>query len=271
MDFDFPQKHANQLIGKGGSNITALRERFDVEIQVKDGKVELKGPKAKAEAAKSHINSLGKQWADETTHILKVDPRFHRELIGPQGNQINKLQTRYKVQIHFPRSARPAKDDQLAADTASDSGAKPRRVQAEDEVNIRGPSKGADEARDEILSLLQYLKDNSHAATVTVQQSQIPSLIGQGGKGMDELRSITGAKIDVPGSRDAKDPSGLVEIQIKGTKAQVANAKKLIEEKKTLFDQTVVKTLSVDKKHHKSLIGAGGKFEVLSIVDGCKY
>ena len=43
MSFDFPQKHANQLIGKGGSNIRELRDKFDVEIQVDNGKVELKG------------------------------------------------------------------------------------------------------------------------------------------------------------------------------------------------------------------------------------
>ncbi|MDU6237991.1 MAG: ring-opening amidohydrolase [Bradyrhizobium sp.] len=53
LSFDFPQKYANHLIGKGGSNIKELRDRFDVEIQVQDGKVELKGPKAKAEAAQS--------------------------------------------------------------------------------------------------------------------------------------------------------------------------------------------------------------------------
>jgi predicted PilT family ATPase len=125
-------------------------------------------------------------------------------------------------------------------------------------VIIKGPKKGADEARDEILSLLQYLKDNSHTATVTVQQSQIPSLIGQRGSGMDELRQSTGAKINVPGARDAKDPSGNVEIQIKGTKTQVTQAKKLLEEKKKVFDQSVAKTLEVDKKHHRALIGAGG-------------
>jgi len=260
MSFDFPQKHANQLIGKSGQNIRELRQKFDVDIQVDNGKVELKGPKAKAEAAKSHITALGKQWADEATHILKIEPKYHRELIGAGGGQINKLQTRYKVQIHFPRSARPGKDDQSVTDGASESGAKStRRNQAEDEVVVRGPSKGADEARDEILSLLQYLKDNSYSATISVQQSQIPSLIGQGGKGMDELRQLTGAKIDVPGSRDIKDPTGQVEIQIKGTKAQVTQAKKLIEEKKNVFDQTVSKTLEVDKKHHSALIGSGGE------------
>jgi transcription antitermination factor NusA-like protein len=260
LSFDFPQKHANQLIGKGGANIRDLRERFDVEIQVNDGKVELKGPQAKANAAKAHILTLGKQWADEATHILKIEPKYHRELIGKEGNQINKLQSRYKVQIHFPRSARPVKDDH-SADGISSEIAAPKgghRPQAEDEVVVKGPSRGADEARDEILSLLQYLKDNSFAATISVQRGQVPSLIGQGGKGMDELRQLTGAKIDVPNNRDTKDASGLVEIQIKGTKSQVAQAKKILEEKKAVFDQSVVKTVEIDKKHHRALIGAGG-------------
>ncbi|KAH8897083.1 hypothetical protein GQ53DRAFT_818371 [Thozetella sp. PMI_491] len=255
LEFDFPQKFANHLIGKGGSNIRELRDRFDVDIQVNDGKVELKGPKAKAEAARTHILALGRQLQDETTHILKIDPKFHRELIGPQGNQINRLQTRYKVVIFFPRTSKPVKDDESTADAASVAG-KPQRQQAPDEVIVRGPKKGADEAREELLSLLQYLKDNSFSATVSVQQKQLPSLIGAGGAGMDELRQSTGARIDIPNGRE--NPDGVVEIQVKGTKAQVAAAKKILEEKKAVFDDTVVKTIEIDRKYHRALIGAGG-------------
>ncbi|KAL7621934.1 hypothetical protein AAE478_007434 [Parahypoxylon ruwenzoriense] len=254
--FDFPQKFANHLIGKSGSHINELREKFDVDIQVQNGEVELKGPKAKADRAKAHILSLGRQWADETTHTLKIEPKYHRELIGAQGSQIHRLQDRYGVHINFPRTTKPAKDDESLADAASEAG-KPRRQQGPDEVTIRGPKKGADEARDEIFSLYQYLKDNSFIATVTVQQKQLPSLIGSGGAGMDELRQITGAKIDIPNDRN-ESQDGAVEIQIKGTKAQVAAAKKIIEEKRTVFDETVTKTIEVDRKWHKNLIGPGG-------------
>ena len=114
---------------------------------------------------------------------------------------------------------------------------------------------------------MQYLKDNSYSATVNVQQSQVPSLIGQGGKALDELRELTGAKIDVPGSRDAKSANGLVDIQVKGTKSQVAAAKKLIEEKKAVFDDTVSKTVEIEKKHHRTLIGAGGMLVPLFMYD----
>lgn len=259
LEFDFPQKFANHLIGKGGSNIRDLREKFDVDIQVNDGKVQLKGPKAKAEAAKAHITTLGRQLEDEATHVLKVDPKFHRELIGAQGSQINRLQTRYKVLIFFPRNAKNAKDDESVAESASDSG-KQRRQQAPDEVIIRGPKRGADEARDELLLLLQYLRDNSFTATVTVQQKQLPSLIGSGGAALEQLRQATGAKIDVPGVKDKESAENEVEILVKGTKTQVAAAKKILEEKKAVFEDTVVKTIDVDRKYHKALIGTGGKY-----------
>jgi rRNA processing protein Krr1/Pno1 len=254
LSFEFPQKFANHLIGKGGSNIRELRDKFDVEIQVQDGKVELKGPKAKAEAAKTHINSLARQLADEATHVLKIDPKFHRELIGAGGATINRLQTRYKVHILFPRTAKP-RDDESLADAASEAG-KPQRQQNPDEVIVRGPKKGADEARDEILTLYQYLKDNSFTATVSIQQKQIPHLIGNRGSVMESLRQQTGAKIDIPNGRD--DPEATVEVQIKGTKTQVAAAKKILEEKRAVMDDTVVKTIDVDRKYHKALIGAQG-------------
>lgn len=260
LEFYFPQKFANHLIGKQGSNIKELREKYDVEIHVsKDGKVELQGPKAKAEIAKSHILSLGKQLADEATEWLKIDPKFHRELIGSKGNQINRLQERYKVLIFFPRTEKNATeknagDDEHKADAPSTAG-KPR--QAPDEVMIRGPKRGVEQAKEELWNLYQFLKDTGFTATVSFQQKQLPTLIGQGGSGMESLRQLTGAKIDIPNGRESAD--SIVEIQIKGTKAQVAAAKKLLEEKKSVFDDTVIKTIEVDKKYHRTLIGTGGK------------
>ncbi|PVI02859.1 hypothetical protein DM02DRAFT_670264 [Periconia macrospinosa] len=251
--FDFPQKFANQLIGKRGDNIKKLREEFDVEIQVNDGKVELKGPQAKANACKSHILNLAKRLEDETTHTLKIKPQFHRDLIGAKGNQVNRLQDRYNVRINFPRSAAANEDE--GADGASQRNF---RAQAADEVVIRGPRKGADEAREELLNLLQWTTDNSYTDSVSVAQSQVPQLIGSGGREMENLRLSTGAQIDVPGAREGADPSGRAEIKLKGTKKQVEEAKKILQERAKVFDDTVVKTIDVDRKHHRNLIGASG-------------
>ncbi|KAH0562345.1 hypothetical protein GP486_002957 [Trichoglossum hirsutum] len=259
--FDFPKKFANILIGKKGENIRKYREEFDVDIQVSDGKVEIKGAKRRADRAKSKIIALGKKLEDEATHVLKIKPQYHRDLIGAKGNQVNRLQERYNVRVNFPRSANvtSANDDQSIADTASEVGWGQRFNRAPDEVTIRGPRKGADEAREELLNLLQYTIDHSHVASVSVALNQIPSLIGQGGREMENLRLSTGAQIDVPDfKRDGADPSKRVEIKVKGTKKQVEDAKSLLEERAKVFDESIVRTLEVDKKHHKALIGSGG-------------
>ena len=250
---NFPQKFANILIGKKGDNINKLREEFDVDIQVNEGNVEIKGPKAKADACKAHIIAMGKKLEDEATHVLKIQPQYHRDLIGSGGSQVNRLQERYNVRVNFPRSARVADDDQLVADDI------PRRPnQQPDEVIIKGPKRGADEAREELLSLLQWTVDNSQTATVSVAQDQIPSLIGTGGREMENLRLSTGCQIDVPGAREPASPSGRAEIRLKGTKKAVQEAKRLLEQRAKTFDETVTRTINIPKKHHKALIGSGG-------------
>lgn len=262
LEFDFPQQYANHLIGRGGSRIKELRDKFDVEIQVENGKVQLKGPKAKASAARSHIESIGRDLADETTRRLTVDPKYHGELIGSKGKEIDKLQNRYNVMIFFPRAEKSGKNEDANAEAGGEA-AKPRRQQAPDEVQIRGPSKGVSSAYDELKGLYDYLKDTSYTATVTVQRKQLPSLIGSGGTAMEALRAQTETKIDVPpNDRESNEP--LVEVTIKGTKANVEKAKKILEEKKAAFDDTVAKTIDVDRKYHRALIGTGGKYKPVS-------
>ncbi|PGH11076.1 hypothetical protein AJ79_05118 [Helicocarpus griseus UAMH5409] len=259
--FEFPQKFANFLIGRRGENINKLREEFDVDIKVENGKVEVKGPKAKADACRARIIALGKKLEDEATYVLKIPQQYHRDLIGQKGSQVNRLQDRYNVRVQFPRaSSLPVNDDQSVADTASEVGGtrNTRPAQTSDEVVVRGPRKGADGAREEILSLYQWVMDHSQTGSVSVAQSQIPSLIGQRGREMDRLRAETGAQIDVPSASDVPDAAGRVEIKLKGTKKQVTDAKKLLLQRAQEFDSTVVKTIEVEKKHHKALIGGGG-------------
>ncbi|KAH7069878.1 hypothetical protein BKA63DRAFT_90457 [Paraphoma chrysanthemicola] len=249
--FDYPQKYASHLVGKGGENIQRLRQKYDVDVQINDGKVELKGPSAKALQCKKDILDMAKKLEDEATHTLKVKPQYHRDLIGAGGKQVERLQTRYGVRINFPR--RQNNDDDGDATSQRNT-----RGQNPDEVVIRGPKKGADEARDEVLNLLQYIMDNSHSDTVSVAQSQVPQLIGSGGREMEQLRLETGCQIDVPGAREGADPSGRAEIKLKGTKKQVEEAKKILLQRAKVFDDTTVETLEVDRKHHRNLIGGSG-------------
>ena len=262
---DFPQKHMSHLIGRKGETVNKFREDFDVDIQVKEGTVHITGPKVKADRAKTKIIALRNQMENESTHVLKIDPKYHREIIGPRGSQVNRLQDRYSVHVRFPRSAHHGDDKSIVDDASEASGPRSRKLNQElDEVVIKGPSKGADAARNELLSLLQWTIDNSYCAAVSVAQRQLPSLIGQGGQEMEAVRLTTGAQIDVP-ARDSADSSGRVQIQLKGAKNQVEEAKKLLEAKSKAFDDTITRTIDIDRKYHKALIGSGGS-NIKSIV-----
>ena len=256
LSFEFPQKFANYLIGRRGENINRLREEFDVDIQLSEGKCEIKGPELKANACKKSILEMIKKLEDEATHHLNIPAQYHKDLIGPQGSQVNRLQDRYNVRVNFPRTRQTVEDD---VSEAGGSTTARQNNQLPHEVIIKGPTKGADACRDELLSLLQYVKDNSFTATVSVAQNQLPSLIGAGGKEMESMRLETGAQIDVPGARDAASPTGRAEIKIKGSKKAVEEAKRLIEEKAKVFDNTITRNVDVDKRHHRLIIGPQGK------------
>lgn len=174
-----------------------------------------------------------------------------------QGSQVNRLQERYGVRVNFPKSRGVEDDASEAGD--STSARRNNNSQLPHEVIIKGPGKGADACRDEVLSLLQYVKDNSFTATVSVAQNQLPSLIGAGGKEMESMRLETGAQIDTPSAKEASSPTGRAEIRIKGSKKAVEEAKKLIEEKAKVFDNTITRNVDVDRRLHRLIIGPQGK------------
>jgi polyribonucleotide nucleotidyltransferase len=263
---DFPQQYIKNLIGTHGNNINKLREEFDCEIQANDGKVDIRGPKAKADAARAHIMGLLKKLQDETTHELNIPAKYHRELIGSKGAHVNRLQDRYGVRINFPRSS-SATDDDTAGGAESASSSRQVRSQGPDKVIVKGPSNGANNAKAEIEQLLKYLMENSHTATVSVAQSQIPSIIGSGGRELEAFRRDTNTEVDVPGAQSGSDQSGRVDITIKGTKDNVGRAKRLLEEKAKKFDNTITRTIDVDKKYHRALIGRAGEYTCVSKVE----
>jgi hypothetical protein len=40
--FDYPQKYASHMVGKGGENVQRLHQKYDVNVQINDDKVQLK-------------------------------------------------------------------------------------------------------------------------------------------------------------------------------------------------------------------------------------
>lgn len=258
--FEFPEKYVSQLVGRQGNNVNALRAKYDVEIdtQKDKGKVHIRGPKKNAAVCQAEIMKALKGWEDEANFILNIDPRFHRMLIGKGGENLTKLQNKFDgVRIQFPRND-STPDDRSVADDASQAGGnkRSRPTQGANTVTIRGPRAKAEGARTELLDLEQYYRDHSHTATVSVARSQIPSLMGKGGREMEMLRADTGATIDVP-QNDQKG-SERVDLTITGSKEQINAAKSELSKRSKAFDDIIERRLNIDKKHHKDLIGVGG-------------
>jgi hypothetical protein len=83
---------------------------------------------------------------------------------------------------------------------------------------------------------------------------------------MEALRLDTGAIVDVPSAKDAPNADGRAEVKIKGSKAAVEAAKKVIEERAKVFDDTITKNIEVDRKFHRFIIGTGGKFCIWNLL-----
>lgn len=249
----FPRAHRGRLIGKDGETIKRVRDDFDVEINFRadDDKVEIKGPPAKAEAAKAYVISMARKIEDETTHTLLIPSRFHGELIGKGGSQIQKYQDRYGVQVFFPFAQ---------VDRPAETAISRRRIaQGPDEVIIKGSKKGADACKEDLWAMYSLAQERSFSATISVAQAQVPSLIGREGSEANILRSETGADVEFPKQGGTSDASGRCAIVIRGSKDSVQKARKVLEEKVKAYDQTVTEVLQIDKKHYRTLIGSNGE------------
>lgn len=241
-EFQFPSEHVNKLIGKGGANLTKIREEFGVNIDVdENGNGVVKGIKKNADEAKIRILNLGRRLADEVNLRLKVPNEYHATLIGTGGKFVKRLEDKYDVHIRFPKSN----------DTEDNSRDKPGK----NEVLVRGPSRGAAKAQEEIIELLQYEIDNGHTQTITVPAKTLPRVIGRGGDLINDIKDTTNTRIDVG---NAKEGAEEVPITVTGTKTGIKNAIERIKEVVKDIEDTVTEEIDVNPKYHRILIGSNG-------------
>ncbi|VVT46431.1 uncharacterized protein SAPINGB_P001210 [Magnusiomyces paraingens] len=249
--FQFPKEHVNKLIGKGGSNLSKLRDEFGVKIDVDpEGQGVIKGIKKNADEAKLRIHNMGKRWADEVTLRLSIPNEYHATLIGTGGKFVKRLEEKYDVFIKFPRGNSGSNGDN--DDSARD------RPSNQDEVVVRGPSRGAEKAKDEILELVQYEKDNSNSDIVYVPAKALSRIIGRNGEFINDIKDTTNTRIDVGERESAGAADAKVAITIVGTKSGIKQAIERINEVVKEIEDTVTEEIEVDPKYHRYLIGANG-------------
>ncbi|KAK9364141.1 hypothetical protein V1504DRAFT_443706 [Lipomyces starkeyi] len=245
VKFDFPTKFSSQLIGKGGSNISKYREELGVKIDLDDeGTVTIKGIKSNVLETQARIEALAARLADEVVLTLKVPIEHHSALIGQKGKFVKRLEERYDVRVNFPRSEES--ENVEASDILLNN---------KDEIVIRGPSKRAAKARDELLELYKYEAEHGHSTNITVPKRAISRIIGRNGELINDIMESTGAKVDIVRKETDDDTSS---ISISGTEESIHKAKAKILEVVEEFEQFASQTIDVDKRYHRSLIGNKG-------------
>ncbi|VEU23354.1 DEKNAAC104631 [Brettanomyces naardenensis] len=248
----FPTKHLSRFIGHNGNHLNELREKYDVRLDVLDETSEkdkdkdedgvtpvlVTGLKRNVDECIKHLDDLSKRWSDEKTIVMKIDPKYHRRLIGSGGVYVNKLQDRYKVSVRFPHE--------------NDKDHK-------DEVIIRGPSKGVSKAKGEMKELLQYEQENGYSETIKVPTEALSRLIGKNGEQIKDISAATGASINnLKASQEQEKKQGFAKFEIVGSRSGIKNAKDSIQNIIDRVENFTTVTIKVDPKWHRYLIGPGG-------------
>ncbi|KAK9446470.1 uncharacterized protein V1518DRAFT_439491 [Limtongia smithiae] len=260
--FEFADKYRSQLIGKGGSNISRYREKLDVKIDLDtDGQITIKGLQSNVQEAQKEILKFEARLKDEVVYRLKVPGEYHRVLIGQKGSLVKRLEERYDVRILFPRT-----EDAVAQ--SSEGGAEAEyQPRSKDEIVVRGPSKDAGKARDEIMDLYKYEVEHAYSDIMTVPRKALARIIGPKGEYIHDISHQTGAKIEVSGGNGAaaattaeisSNEGNTRTVKFSGTKEAIAKARARVEEIVAESEQFLSETVDVPKAYHRMLIGNKG-------------
>lgn len=259
VTFDIPATASPHVIGKGGANINKLTEQFQVKFDLNDRaagaddktkkktgnetmEVTIQGVKKNVETAKETIIKMVEQIADATVAKLNIPVAHHSALIGAKGHYVRRLEEKYAVRIQFPK----------AADLEDDEDQSKLNV-----VLVSGGKKGVQGAKEELLELLDYEKENNNTLELIVEPKMLPHIVGRSGAKINEIQESSQTRIDIRRSTDS-DEKAEVRLVINGSKAGLKQAQKAIQEIIEAQKSQVEELVEIDNKHHKILIGQGG-------------
>lgn len=242
LTFDVPSNSVARLVGREGTNLNALRRQFDMSIEVGQSAagnkdpvpVVLTGLHFNLTCAKTYILAEAKKWADVIIKEIVIPQKFHRNIIGPSGIYRTRLQDKYNVFINFSRET--------------------------DLVSIRGPSRGAKEAYDELSALLDFERDNGHVVVVSVPAEHVPRVIGKSGDTINDIRAEFGVEMNFlqKATDEQVKESGKMDLEITGSRTAIKEASEKVKEIVAAAENYAKETINVDQKYHRIIVGTGG-------------
>ncbi|XP_050051125.1 vigilin [Dermacentor andersoni] len=185
------------IIGKKGENIkriTADYHKTHVDFCEDENVIRIEGPKEELEAVKTALEEKVHEIQSTMDSVeIKVDPLYHRHIIGKAGSNVNRLKQELGVTVHVP-----ADEERSPV------------------VRLEGPPEGVAQAKAELLEMAHKLQ-NEVTRELCVEQRFHRTLIGAKGEAIQDVRrrfNQVNVTFPEPGSRNDK-------VLIRGPKEDV--------------------------------------------------
>jgi len=246
VEISVDAKYHKHIIGKGGSTVNRLKQERDVMINIPDvnkgtAVIRIEGNKDGVKQAQAELEGMVTKMQNEKEKDLVIENRFHRQLIGPKGENIQKIRDDFaNVQISFPELGSKS-----------------------DIVKLRGPKQDVDKCAAILTKMYKDLLESNYQVKVPIFKQFHKYIIGKGGATIKKIRTDTNTKVDLPESGSDSDM-----ITITGKKADVEKAQKQIQQIQSEQADVVSDEVKIPAKIHNTIIGAGGKL-IQSIMDDC--
>ena len=184
------------IIGRGGAGLQQITELTDTKIQIdNDSKDEsdkamftIQGTKKGVETAKQLLKQRSQTIEDFTTLDVSVESKYHPRLIGRQGSEVKKLQTKYNIRIQFSKQNQAdsgADIDEVGSVSSSGQHYQPLPA---DTIRIRGPREHVNAAAQEIQEYIKWETENGYRLAFLVGRDVTGSIIGRNGSNLAAIK-----------------------------------------------------------------------------------
>jgi polyribonucleotide nucleotidyltransferase len=223
------------VIGRGGALITKIKNETGVQItipneQTNSDEIRIEGKKDGVAKATADIIEIVKRIENEKSRDIVIEQRFHKQLIGTKGEQIQKLRDQFpSIAFTFPDAGRKS-----------------------DIVTLRGDKNEVDKCYKLLQQQVKELLESNYQMTVPIFKDFHKHIVGKGGANVRKIREETQTRIDLPGEGSGED-----KILVTGKKANVEKAVDMLTKIQNELASIVTIETTISSKLHPRLLGGG--------------
>ena len=227
-----PREHHRWILGKKGDRLRELEKITATKISVpsindESDVITIQGTKEGIEKAEHEIRTTSDEQSRKAFERISVPKIYHPFIIGPNSENLNKLQAETNARINIP----------------------PQSVM-KDDIVITGETEGVQMAKARIEAIHKEMEKKCTSVGVEVPRPQHKYVIGPRGQTIQEILKITGVSVEMPATDAVTDT-----IILRGPHDKLGNALATVYEKANSIQS---KILEAPAWIHKYIIGRKG-------------